>query len=40
MQLNAILTLADNSVFRGYAIAATSSRCDELIFHTAVTGYQ
>ena len=40
MQLNAILALADNSVFRGYAIAATSSRCNELIFNTAVTGYQ
>ena len=40
MQPNAILALADNSVFRGYAIAATRSRCNELIFHTAVTGYQ
>ena len=40
MQTNAILALADNSVFCGHAIAATSSRCNELIFHTAVTGYQ
>lgn len=35
-----ILALADNNVFRGYAIAATSSRCGEIVFNTAMTGYQ
>ena len=28
MQTNAILALADSSIFRGRAIAATSSRCE------------
>ena len=40
MQLNAILALADNSVFRGRIIAATSSRCGEIVFNTSMTGYQ
>ena len=34
MQLNAILALADNSVFRGRIIAAISSRCGEIVFNT------
>ena len=40
MQTNAILALADGSVFRGSAIGATGSRCGELVFNTAMTGYQ
>lgn len=40
MQLNAILALADSSIFRGRAIAATSSRCGEIVFNTSMTGYQ
>ena len=40
MQTNAILALADGSVFRGRAIGATGSRCGELVFNTAMTGYQ
>ena len=40
MQPNAILALADNSVFRGRIIAATSSRCGEIVFNTSMTGYQ
>ena len=37
---NAILALADGSVFRGRAIGADGSRCGELVFNTAMTGYQ
>jgi len=40
MQTNAILALADSSIFRGRAIAATSSRCGEIVFNTSMTGYQ
>ena len=37
---NAILALADSSVFRGRAIGADGIRCGELVFNTAMTGYQ
>ena len=37
---NAILALADGSVFRGRAIGADGSRCGALVFNTAMTGYQ
>ena len=37
---NAILALADGSVFRGRAIGADGIRCGELVFNTAMTGYQ
>ena len=37
---HAILALADGSVFRGRAIGAHGSRCGELVFNTAMTGYQ
>ena len=37
---HAILALADGSVFRGRAIGADGSRCGELVFNTAMTGYQ
>ena len=40
MQTNAILALADSSIFRGRAIAATSSRYGEIVFNTSMTGYQ
>ena len=35
---NAILALADGSVFRGRAIGADGIRCGELVFNTAMTG--
>ena len=37
---HAILALTDGSVFRGRAIGADGSRCGELVFNTAMTGYQ
>lgn len=40
MQRVAILALADGSVFRGRAIGADGMRCGELVFNTAMTGYQ
>lgn len=40
LQTNTILVLADSSIFRGLAIAATSSRCGEIVFNTSMTGYQ
>ena len=36
----AILALADGSVFHGRAIGADGVRCGELVFNTAMTGYQ
>lgn len=36
----AILALADGSIFRGVAIGATGSSCGEVVFNTAMTGYQ
>ena len=36
----AILALADGSVFRGTAIGATGSASGEVVFNTAMTGYQ
>jgi len=36
----AILALADGSVFRGYAIGADGSTSGEVVFNTAMTGYQ
>ena len=40
LQTNTILVLADSSIFRGLAIADTSSRCGEIVFNTSMTGYQ
>lgn len=40
MQNQAILALADGSIFRGRAIGADGMRCGELVFNTAMTGYQ
>ena len=36
----AILTLADGSVFRGYAIGADGFGVGEVVFNTSMTGYQ
>ncbi len=36
----AILVLADGTVFRGAAIGASGSRVGEVVFNTAMTGYQ
>jgi carbamoyl-phosphate synthase small subunit len=36
----ALLVLADGSVFRGYAIGAQGCAVGELVFNTAMTGYQ
>ncbi len=36
----AILTLADGSIFRGYAIGADGVGIGEVVFNTAMTGYQ
>ena len=36
----AILMLADGTVFRGYAIGAAGMSCGEVVFNTAMTGYQ
>ena len=36
----AILALADGTVFRGYAIGAPGSSSGEVVFNTAMTGYQ
>ncbi len=36
----AVLVLADGTVFRGYAIGAPGSTSGEVVFNTAITGYQ
>ncbi|MCK6405065.1 MAG: glutamine-hydrolyzing carbamoyl-phosphate synthase small subunit [Rhodocyclaceae bacterium] len=36
----ALLALADGTVFRGYAIGAEGSTSGEVVFNTAMTGYQ
>lgn len=36
----AILALADGSIFKGYAIGADGETCGEVVFNTAMTGYQ
>ncbi|WP_298128457.1 carbamoyl-phosphate synthase domain-containing protein, partial [Ferrovum sp.] len=36
----AFLVLADGSVFRGYSIGAEGHRVGEVVFNTAMTGYQ
>lgn len=40
MTRSAILVLEDGSVFRGTSIGATSSAVGEVVFNTAMTGYQ
>ncbi len=36
----ALLALADGSVFQGVSIGASGSICGEVVFNTALTGYQ
>lgn len=36
----AVLVLADGTVFRGYSIGASGSTSGEVVFNTAITGYQ
>src|SRR5262245_50397314 len=37
---SAILALADGSIFRGQSIGAEGSTVGEVVFNTAITGYQ
>jgi len=39
-RLPALLALADGSVFHGVSIGAPGSACGEVVFNTALTGYQ
>ena len=39
-RLPAILVLADGSIFRGISIGAEATRSGEVVFNTALTGYQ
>ena len=36
----AILALADGTLFRGFSIGASGTTCGEVVFNTAMTGYQ
>ena len=38
--MNATLLLADGTVFRGQAIGAEGEIIGEVVFNTAITGYQ
>lgn len=38
--MKAILALSDGSVYRGESFGATGERCGEVVFNTAMTGYQ
>ncbi len=40
MTLPALLALADGSLFHGVAIGASGQTCGEVVFNTAMTGYQ
>jgi carbamoyl-phosphate synthase small subunit len=40
MRLPALLALEDGSVFHGHAVGATGSTVGEVVFNTAMTGYQ
>ena len=40
MDYSAILALEDGTIFRGIAIGASGSRTGEVVFNTAMTGYQ
>ena len=40
MTVPAILALEDGSLFRGVAIGATGETVGEVVFNTAMTGYQ
>ena len=36
----AVVVLEDGSVFRGHAFAGQGDACGEVVFNTAMTGYQ
>src|SRR5580765_8616257 len=36
----AVLALADGSIFRGHSIGASGNTTGEVVFNTAITGYQ
>ena len=36
----AVLALADGSIFRGQSIGASGNTTGEVVFNTAITGYQ
>ena len=40
MLISALLALEDGSVFHGYAVGATGDTVGEVVFNTAMTGYQ
>ena len=40
MSIPALLALEDGSVFRGHAVGATGQTVGEVVFNTAMTGYQ
>ncbi len=40
MTIPALLALADGSLFRGVSIGASGQTCGEVVFNTAMTGYQ
>ncbi|MGA9340711.1 MAG: glutamine-hydrolyzing carbamoyl-phosphate synthase small subunit [Rhodanobacteraceae bacterium] len=40
MTIPALLALADGSLFRGLAVGASGHACGEVVFNTAMTGYQ
>ncbi|MBM4230063.1 MAG: carbamoyl-phosphate synthase small subunit, partial [Gammaproteobacteria bacterium] len=40
MVIDAVLALADGTLFRGQSIGATGKTSGEVVFNTALTGYQ
>ena len=40
MPISALLALEDGSVFHGHAVGATGETVGEVVFNTAMTGYQ
>jgi len=40
MSKEAILVLADGSVYRGYSFGGGGDACGEVVFNTSMTGYQ
>src|SRR5271154_3161770 len=40
MSAPAVLALADGSIFRGHSIGAAGNTTGEVVFNTAITGYQ
>ena len=40
MTAPAVLALADGSIFKGHSIGAAGNTTGEVVFNTAITGYQ